>query len=55
MKYYKSSYGIGEKVKMPLANLDLDRIDSNQVYQVIYEHPKYERHITKILKDTIHP
>ena len=42
-------------MRVPIGKFDLEPIDSNQVYHVIFEHPKYERHNTKLLENLIDP
>lgn len=52
---HKTAFSIGMKVKMPIGKFELEEIGVNSVYQTIFEHPRYERHITKLLEGLAHP
>lgn len=40
---------------MPVGKYDLEEIAKNQVYHVSYQHPTYERHLTKLLDGVLDP
>jgi hypothetical protein len=50
IKGYKHAYKVGTDIKLPNQDLDLEAIEGNKTAQVRYEHPKYERHLTKLLE-----
>jgi hypothetical protein len=46
---FKHAAKLGQPVRMPIGNFNLDQIESAQVYQLRYEHPKHELLSAKLL------
>ena len=50
IKGYKKAEKLGSAVRIPIGDYKLDKIGNNEVYQIRFDLPKYEKHITKLLE-----
>ena len=52
---YKQAIRLGERLysHIDAEKLNLEKVEANEVIQTLYEHPTYERHLTKILEGAV--